>query len=68
MPAPPKNAAVANSTRKMTGSMPKYSPRPPATPAPMRSVRLRRSRRVGGGGVMCGLPGVSVVVMRQQCG
>ena len=51
MPAPPKNAAVANSTRNSTGSRPKYSPRPPATPAPTRWVRLRRTRRTPVGSV-----------------
>ncbi len=45
MPAPPKNEVTANSTRNNTGSRPKYSPRPPATPAATRSVLLRRSWR-----------------------
>ena len=66
-PAPPKNADVANSTRNSTGSRPKYSPSPPATPAPTRSVRLRRRtrrRRRRGGGWWREVRGsVSVVVM-----
>src|SRR5882757_853876 len=52
MPAPPKNAVTAKSTRNSTGSTPKYSPRPPATPAATRLLSLRRSSRgPAGGGV-----------------
>jgi hypothetical protein len=53
IPTPPKNAEVANSTRNRTGSTPKYSPRPPETPASTRLVLLRRR---GGRGTGSGDP------------
>ena len=42
-PAPPKKHSTTNSTRRMVGSMLRCRPRPPATPAILRSVVLRRS-------------------------
>src|SRR5882762_8774750 len=51
MPAPPKNAVTAKSTRNNTGSTPKYSPRPPATPAATRLSLRRSSRGPADGGV-----------------
>src|SRR6476619_1010912 len=53
IPTPPKNAEVANNTRNSTGSTPKYSPRPPETPASTRLVLLRRR---GGRGTGSGDP------------
>ncbi len=43
-PAPPKKISTTRSTRTITGSMSRWRPRPPATPAIVRSVVERRSR------------------------
>ena len=42
-PAPPKKQRTTRMTRMTVGSMFRCRPRPPATPAIFRSVRLRRS-------------------------
>ena len=42
-PAPPKKHSTTNSTRRTVGSMLRCRPSPPATPAILRSVTLRRS-------------------------
>src|SRR5512139_3077884 len=49
MPDPPKIASTTKTTRNTSGSMSVYRPRPPATPATLRSVRLRRSGGRGEG-------------------
>src|SRR6266508_4078240 len=47
MPAPPSRARTTKATRTMVVSVrPKYSARPPQTPASLRSVRLQYSLRV----------------------
>jgi hypothetical protein len=42
-PAPPKKQSTTKTTRRMVGSMLRWRPSPPATPATLRSVTLRRS-------------------------
>ncbi len=49
-PKPPKNAATTKPSRTTTGSTPRYSATPPATPPSSRWSALRVRRRRGAGG------------------
>jgi hypothetical protein len=72
MPAPAAVDSTTNAVRTRTGSMPKRSPRPPATPATTRSSVLRgidqagvlarrRATVVGASLAACGVDGLLMV-------